>query len=81
MNYQCIRNGEEYLIILNEQSKMLRLNEAGMTLWKEKIDKNSSVLTMVEILMNTYNATEEEAFSAVDQFIEILINNNIIEGR
>ena len=79
MNYQCIRNGDEYLILLGNQEKMLRLNEVGKILWDLKISQNADESTMVEVLMNAFQVGEKEASGVVNQFIEILINHQLME--
>ena len=79
MNYQCIRNGDEYLILLENQEKMIRLNEVGKILWDLKISQNAAESTMVEVLMNAFQVGEKEAAGVVNQFIEILINHQLME--
>lgn len=79
MNYQCIRNGDEYLILLENQEKMIRFNEVGKILWDLKISQNADKSTMVEVLMNEFQVGEKEASDVVNQFIEILINHQLME--
>lgn len=77
MNYQCVRNGDEYLIVLEE--KMLRLNEVGKILWDLKMSQNATETTMVEVLMNEFQVGKIEASDVVNRFIEILINHQLAE--
>ena len=79
MNYQCIRNGNEYLILLENQEKMIRLNEVGKILWDLKISQNAAESTMVEVLMNAFQVGEKDASGVVNLFIEILINHQLME--
>ena len=79
MDYQCIRNGDEYLILLENQEKMIRLNKVGKILWDLKISQNAAESTMVEVLMNAFQVGEKEASGVVNQFIEILINHQLME--
>ena len=79
MNYQCVRNGDEYLIVLENQEKMLRLNEVGKILWDLKMSQNATETTMVEVLMNEFQVGKTEASDVVNRFIEILINHQLAE--
>ena len=79
MNYQCIRNGDEYLILLENQEKMIRFNEVGKILWDLKIFQTADKSTMVEVLMNEFQVGEKEASDVVNQFIEILIKHQLME--
>ena len=56
------------------------LNETGAFLWKQ-IDEGKDKESIVKALMGEYEVDEETAQNDVEEFVNLLINNGLIENE
>ena len=56
------------------------LNETGAFLWKQ-LETETNEETIVKALMDEYEVDEETAKADVSEFVNLLINNGLIENE
>lgn len=62
----------------SEFSGVIKMNEIAAFLWK-KLESGASEDELVKAILNEYDATEEQAESAVKNTVELLKSNGFIE--
>ena len=60
-------------------NKMLSLNESAAYLWKEVCGKTFSKKTLVQLLLDKYDVSEERAAADVDKLTAIWLEQGVAE--
>ena len=60
-------------------NKMLSLNESAAYLWKEVTGKTFSKKTLVQLLLDKYDVSEERAVADVDKLTAIWLEQGVAE--
>jgi hypothetical protein len=61
-----------------EFNGIMTLSESGALLWK-KLEQNTSVDEMVELLLREYDIDKNTAQKDVEEFVESMVSSSVIE--
>lgn len=62
----------------NEFNGMVNLNVSGALLWKT-LEKGADRESLIQVLLDNYEVSEEQATNDVNKFITIVTQNNFVE--
>lgn len=60
-------------------NKMLSLNNSAAYLWKELEGKDFTLDTMVDLLLENYDVTREQAAEDVEKLLQIWIKEDVVQ--
>lgn len=60
-------------------NKMLSLNNTAAYLWKELEGKDFTLDTMVDLLLENYDVTREQAAEDVEKLLQIWIKEDVVQ--
>ena len=60
-------------------NKMLSLNNSAAYLWKELEGKDFTLDTMVDLLLENYDVTREQAADDVEKLLQIWIKEGVVQ--
>jgi hypothetical protein len=60
-------------------NKMLSLNNSAAYLWKELEGKDFTLDTMVDLLLENYDVTREQAAEDVEKLLQIWIKEGVVQ--
>lgn len=60
-------------------NKMLTLNESAAYLWKEVKDREFTREDLVQLLLDRYDVSEEQAAADVDKLVDIWVEQGVAE--
>lgn len=77
--------GDEYIVIAQglehvDFNYMISLNKTGGWLWKSLSDKDFNHKTIVELLINRFEVSADQASYDAEQFVTHLIQAKVVES-
>jgi len=71
------RDGDDVVLLDVEAARYLTLNATGGWLWEE-LDRPRAVADLVRSLVTGHDVTEAEAATAVEAFLDVLLDRNLL---
>lgn len=78
--------GNDYIVVdpsqdMVDMSKVYTLNETAAWLWKELKGQDFSSQTMVDLLKERYDVTDEQVFTDVQNLVSIFKEQGVLQNQ